>query len=69
MVRVDLDIRVANERTQNENCRKAGCPRLIDSIIFQIETMNPIALMAAGAAMLALVAVLFLTGGPSETGQ
>ena len=39
---------------------------LIDSIIFQIEMINPIALMASGAAMLALVAFLFWTGGPSE---
>ena len=39
---------------------------LLDSIIFQIGMINPIALLASGAAMLALVAVLFLTGGPSE---
>ena len=39
---------------------------LIDSVIFQIETINPIALIATGAAMLALVAFLFWTGGPSE---
>lgn len=39
---------------------------LLDSIIFQIELINPFALMATGAAMLALVTFLFLTGGPSE---
>ncbi len=39
---------------------------LIDSVFFQIEMINPIALIASGAAMLALVAFLFWTGGPSE---
>ena len=39
---------------------------LLTVLMFRIGSLNPLALIAGGVVLLALVTVLFLTGGPSQ---